>query len=87
MTETNKEQLLQKVQDALNSVRPHLNSDGGDVEIVGISDDMVLKLRWTGNCEQCNMSAMTLKAGIEHTIKNHVPEIKSVQAINGVVIS
>lgn len=87
MTDTNKEQLLQRVEDALNSVRPHLNSDGGDVEIVDISDDMELKLRWTGNCEQCNMSAMTLKAGIEHTIKNHVPEIKTVLAVNGVVIS
>jgi Fe-S cluster biogenesis protein NfuA len=76
--------VLEKVNEALDEVRPHLVVDGGNIEIVDITDDMELIVKWLGNCEFCNMSAMTLRAGIEQAIRNKVPIIKSVKAINGV---
>ena len=72
-----------KVDKALDSIRPHLAVDGGDVEVVEVTDDMQLKIKWLGNCENCFMSEMTMKAGIEEVVKAQVPEIKSVVAING----
>lgn len=83
----NKEELLQQVESALDAVRPHLKTDGGDVEVVEISDDLTVYVKWLGNCEWCSMSAMTMKAGIERTIISKVPEIKAIIAINGVQIS
>jgi len=82
MTEE-KEILLQRVEQALTTLRPHLETDGGDIEIVELTDDMILKFRWLGNCETCSMSTMTLIGGIKHTIKSFVPEIKDVEPING----
>ena len=79
-----KEELLKKIEEALQDVRPHLTADGGDVEVVEITDDNVVKVRWLGNCENCFMSIMTMKAGIEQAVKNKVPEIKAVEAVNGI---
>jgi Fe-S cluster biogenesis protein NfuA len=76
--------LYNRVNLALDTVRPHLAVDGGNVEIVEITDDNVLKIKWLGACEGCNMSWMTMRAGIEQTIKNQVPEISGVEAVNGV---
>jgi Fe-S cluster biogenesis protein NfuA len=73
--------LYTKVQSALDSIRPYLVADGGNVEIVEISSDNVLKLALVGNCQSCNMSAMTFRAGIEEAIKRDVPEIVSVEEI------
>ncbi len=84
MSATEKEALWTKVDAALDDIRPHLKVDGGNVELVEISDDMEVKIRWMGNCESCSMSAMTMRAGVEQSIKNKVPNIKSVEAINGV---
>ena len=75
-------QLVERVNIALNEVRPFLQVDGGNVEVVHVTDDMVVHVRWMGNCQTCSMSAMTMKAGIEQAIKNKIPEIKSVIAIN-----
>ena len=72
-----------RVEEALNEIRPHLAVDGGNVEIVEITDDLILRLKWMGTCENCNMSAMTMQAGIKEVIKNRVPEIIHVEAING----
>lgn len=72
-----------RVEEALNEIRPHLAVDGGNVEIVEITEDLILRLRWMGTCENCNMSAMTMQAGIKEVIKNRVPEIIQVEAING----
>ena len=83
---TIKEQLFKKIDIALNSIRPHLAVDGGNVEIVDVTDDYRVKLKWLGACEACSMSAMTMKAGIEQTIKTHVPEIRSIEAVNGISI-
>ncbi|MBK9330410.1 MAG: NifU family protein [Sphingobacteriales bacterium] len=74
-------ELMEKVQDALNNIRPFLNSDGGDIELIDITDDMVAQVRLLGNCDGCKMSVSTMKAGVESTVKNFVPEIKSVEAI------
>lgn len=69
-----------KVEEALNSIRPALQGDGGDVELIDVSDGIV-KVKLTGACGGCPMSAMTLKMGIEKVIKEQVPEIKEVVAV------
>lgn len=71
-----------KIEEALNTIRPYLQADGGNVEVVEIIDNHTLKVELTGACKTCNMSMMTMKAGIEETIKRAVPEIKEVIAVN-----
>ncbi|HNE28630.1 MAG TPA: NifU family protein [Saprospiraceae bacterium] len=83
MIATEKEQLFLRVEDALRTIRPHLNVDGGDVELVDITDDLHVKIRWIGMCETCHMSDMTLRAGIAEAIRIKIPEIAGVEAING----
>jgi Fe-S cluster biogenesis protein NfuA len=73
--------LQQKVEDALDTIRPYLEADGGNVEIVEISSD-TLKIELKGACKTCNMSHMTMKAGIEETIRRAVPEIKQIISVN-----
>ena len=84
MTVEENKELLAKVELALDTIRPHLATDGGDVEVVEITDDLIVRVKWLGNCENCFMSAMTMKAGIEQAIKGKVPVIVGVEAINGV---
>lgn len=79
---TKKQQLLDRIEDALSTVRPHLRVDGGDVEVVELTDDMHVKIRWVGMCENCSMSAMTLRAGIQEAIRGKIPEIVGVEAVN-----
>jgi Fe-S cluster biogenesis protein NfuA len=74
---------IDRVNQALDDVRPHLAVDGGNIELVEITDEGIAKIRWQGNCEFCSMSAMTMKAGVEQAIRARVPEIKGVEAING----
>lgn len=76
------EKLRSKVEDALESMRPFLAADGGDMELVDITEDMVVQLRLLGSCKTCNMSEMTLKAGVEEAVKRVAPEISAVEAIN-----
>ena len=83
MGSTEKKQLIDRIEDALSSVRPHLKVDGGDVEVVDITEDMRVQIRWIGMCENCSMSAMTLRAGITEAIRGKIPEIASVEAVNG----
>lgn len=71
-----------KIEKALDSIRPYLEADGGDVKLLEISDEMVVTLELLGACGMCPMSTMTLKAGVEDAIKRAVPEIVSVHAIN-----
>ena len=73
--------LIQRIEDALNQLRPYLEADQGDVSLVEVTDEMVVRLKFLGACSSCNMRAMTLKAGIEHTIQRMVPEIKRVEAV------
>lgn len=79
-----KTDLIQKVDAALNEIRPHLAVDGGNIEVVDITEDLKVQIKWLGNCESCSMSAMTMRAGIEQTLKNKVPEIIGVEALNGI---
>jgi Fe-S cluster biogenesis protein NfuA len=74
-------ELHQKVEDALQTIRPYLEADGGDVEIVEITEDNIVRLELKGACKTCNMSHMTMRAGIEETIKKSVPEIKGIEAV------
>lgn len=83
----NKVELKQQVENALDSVRPHLRADGGDVEVIDITDDLTVYVKWLGNCEWCSMSAMTMKAGIERSIISKVPEVKAIVAVNGASIA
>jgi Fe-S cluster biogenesis protein NfuA len=73
--------MKEKVQEAINIVRPNLQADGGDVELVDVSEDGVVKVRLTGACHGCPMSQMTLKIGIEKIIKQQVPGIKEVVSV------
>ena len=70
-----------KVETALNKVRPSLQADGGDVELVDVTADGVVKVKLTGACAGCPMSQMTLKSGIERLLKQEVPEVKEVVAV------
>jgi Fe-S cluster biogenesis protein NfuA len=76
------QRMIDRVEEALNTVRPHLNVDGGDVELVEITDDLRVRIRWLGMCENCAMSTMTLRAGISEAIRNKIPEIAGVEAVN-----
>lgn len=74
--------LLQRVESALDTIRPYLEADGGNVSIEEITPDMIVRLRLLGSCGSCPMSIMTLKAGIEQAIKRAVPEIEGIEAVN-----
>ena len=71
----------EEVQAALDLVRPQLQADGGDAELVEVGEDGVVKLRLTGACGGCPMSQMTLKMGIERILKDRIPAVKSVEAV------
>ncbi len=74
--------MKEKVQKALDQVRPMLQQDGGDVELVDIDEETgVVNVRLTGACKGCPMSQMTLKAGIERYLKSEIPEVSSVEAV------
>ncbi len=70
--------MKQQVQEVLELIRPALQADGGDVELVDVSDDGIVSVRLTGACGSCPMSTMTLKMGIERTLKEKLPEVKEV---------
>ena len=71
--------LKEKVENALNKVRPSLQADGGDVQLIDVDDQGVVKVRLTGACGGCPMSQMTLKMGIEKILKQNVPEVTRVE--------
>jgi Fe-S cluster biogenesis protein NfuA len=82
MSQSEKNTLLQRIEVALNQVRPHLAVDGGNVEVIEVTDTNILKIKWLGNCEGCSMSVFTMRAGIEEVVKRQVPEIVGVEAVN-----
>jgi len=73
--------MKEKVQKAIDLIRPNLQADGGDVELIDVSSDGIVKVKLTGACHGCPMAQMTLKAGIEKVIKTQVPDIKEVVAV------
>lgn len=74
--------MIAKIEEALTLIRPYLQADGGDVSLVELTEDKIVRLELLGTCKSCSMSMMTFKAGIEETIKRAVPEIKAVEALN-----
>lgn len=74
-------EIVEKVNAALEQIRPFLNDDGGDIELVEITDDFVVKVKFLGACKECSMSPMTLKGGVEDAIKKVLPEVKEVVTI------
>ena len=74
--------LIPRVEEALQTIRPYLEADGGDVKLLEVTEDMVVRLELLGACGTCPMSSMTLKAGVEEAIKRAVPEITAVLATN-----
>jgi Fe-S cluster biogenesis protein NfuA len=76
-----KEAIIQKIQSAINEVRPYLNADGGDVELVEVTEDLIVKVRLVGACDGCPFSMMTLKAGIEQAIRSKFPEMKELVSV------
>ena len=70
--------IIDKIEKALTKIRPFLNEDGGDISLVEVTQDMVVKVELTGACSSCNVSMMTLKNGVEVAVKNAVPEVKEV---------
>lgn len=87
ITAIEKDQLVSRVDKALDEVRPHLEVDGGNIEVVDILDDKTVLVRWIGNCVNCSMSLMTMKAGVEQVVKAQVPEITQIKAVNGTNLS
>ena len=71
----------EKVKESIDKIRPSLQADGGDVELVEVTDDGTVKVRLQGTCAGCPMSQMTLKAGIERTLKEDIPDIVAVESV------
>jgi Fe-S cluster biogenesis protein NfuA len=71
-----------EVQKALNNIRPYLQADNGDVELVDVSEDGIVKVRLLGSCEICPLSVLTLRAGIERAIMKEVPSVRRIEAVS-----
>ena len=70
--------IIEKIESALTKIRPYLESDGGDISLVEVTDKMIVKVKLIGACSNCDVSMMTLKNGVEVAIKNAVPEVQEV---------
>lgn len=82
MSTTTLDELVQRIEASLDSIRPYLEADGGNVKINNISSDKVLQLEFIGACGSCPMSTMTFKAGVEEAIRKAVPEVTKIEVIN-----
>jgi len=82
MDNSKKQELVKKVNAVIDSIRPYLKADGGDVTLIDITDDMTVKVKLTGACHGCPFSMMTLKSGIEQSVKEKIPELKEVIAVD-----
>jgi len=78
--------LITRIETALDSIRPYLEADGGNVRVLEFTDEQVLKLEFVGACGTCPMSTMTFKAGVEEAVKRTVPEIKKIEVVNLTII-
>jgi len=75
------QELENRIKAVLEELRPYLQADGGDLTLAEITDDMIVKVKLIGACGSCPMRTMTLKAGVENTLKRQVPEVQSVEAV------
>lgn len=78
----NQTELIKKINNALEQIRPFLKDDEGDIELVEVTDDMIVKVKFLGACKSCSMSPMTLKGGVEEAIKKVLPDVKEVITID-----
>ncbi len=76
-------ELQQHIETVLDTIRPYLHADGGDVEVVEVTENRDVILRLTGNCSSCNMSEMTMTAGIEESLRKSIPNLGAISAIKG----
>ena len=76
------QKIIDKIENALAEIRPFLESDGGDINFIELSDDWIVKVKLIGACSSCNISMMTLSNGVEVAVKNAVPEVKKVIEIS-----
>lgn len=74
--------MKEKILKALNTMRPYLQADDGDVELVEVSEDGIVKIKFLGECRVCPLNSMTLRAGIERALMRNVPEVKRVEAVS-----
>ncbi len=81
MTIENKIELTEKVQNVIEQIRPYLQADGGDIQFVELTEDLIVKVELQGACGSCPYSLMTLKNGVEQAVIKAIPEIKSVESI------
>ncbi len=79
---TSTDEILKKVEASLDTMRPYLKDDGGNVEVVALTDDMIVQVKLLGACSTCPQSFMTMKAGIEEAVRRSVPEVKGVVAVD-----
>ena len=77
-------EIIDKIEEALQEIRPYLESDGGDINFLELTDDWVVKVELIGACGTCEISTMTLKNGVESVIKKAVPQVKEVVDINSI---
>ncbi|GAA4401663.1 NifU family protein [Nibrella viscosa] len=75
-------EIIERIEKALNGIRPYLEADGGNVKVLELTDDRVVRLELVGACGSCPMSAMTFKAGLEEAVLKAVPEVIKVEAVN-----
>ncbi|HEY0739801.1 MAG TPA: NifU family protein [Chryseosolibacter sp.] len=79
---TTLDEITRKIEASLDSIRPYLKADGGNVRINEVTSDNIVRLEFEGACGNCSMSTMTFKAGVEAAIKRDVPEVKSIEVVN-----
>jgi len=81
LTEETKTDLRKRVQEVIDTIRPSLQADGGDVELLDFTDEGIARVRLQGACRGCPMAAMTLQMGIERILRNQIPEVKGVENV------
>jgi Fe-S cluster biogenesis protein NfuA len=81
MNKMSKVDIIKKVKSAIKAIRPYLVADGGDVKLVEVTDDLIVKVKLIGACDGCPFSMQTLKTGIEQTIRKEAPDIKEIIAV------
>lgn len=77
-----KNKLLERINNALSHIRPYLQADGGNISLIDVTDDMIVKVKLTGACHDCPFSMQTLKSGVEQALLKEIPEIQEVQAVD-----
>ncbi|MBW6478768.1 MAG: NifU family protein [Bacteroidales bacterium] len=82
MSNTQNAELIRKVENVIDQIRPYLQADGGNIRFVELTEDNIVNVELLGACGSCPMSTMTLKSGVEQAMKKAIPEIKSVEAVN-----